>query len=254
MISQIRLDYDIHTVKFWSDGYASQFRSQYAFYMLTKFDPAINVHWNYFEANNRKGAVDGIGGTVKYAAYSHVLTNRVIMKSPREFAEFANSILPCITVQFVDNDSMVLGHHNECREKATYIPGTLEVHYIVITFSKSTCKLRFLENPMKEKEYGISQAHLSLVKGNYYLVKYEGELWAGQLINPTKSGVIIRCLQKAPATSSIWGWPNKPDEKKHRMEDIRQEIETPSNCGCKNSSLRALNLLEHVPELGYLYK
>ena len=92
------------------------------------------------------------------------------------------------------------------------------------------------------------------MKGNYYLVKYEGELWTGQLINPTKSGVIISCLQKAPATSSIWGSPNKPDEKEHRMEDIRQEIETPSNCGCKNSSLRALNLLEHVPELGYLYK
>ena len=156
MISQICLDYDIHTVKFWSDGCASQFRSQYAFYMLTKFDSAISIHWNYFEANNRKGAVDGIGGTVKHAVYSHVLTNRVIMKSSREFAGFANIILPRITVQFVDNDSMALGHHNECKEKATYIPGTLEVHYVVRTFSKSTCKLRFfvttkLGNPMKEK-------------------------------------------------------------------------------------------------------
>ena len=46
---------------------------------------------------------------------------------------------------------------------------------------KSTCKLCFfvtikLENPMKEKEYKISQVPLSLVKGNYYLVTYEREL------------------------------------------------------------------------------
>ena len=64
MISHICLDYDIHTIKCWSDSCALQFCSQYAFYMLTRFDPAINVHWNYFEANHGKGAVDGIGGTV----------------------------------------------------------------------------------------------------------------------------------------------------------------------------------------------
>ena len=29
---------------------------------------------NHFKANHRKGAVDGIGGTVKHAVYSHVLT------------------------------------------------------------------------------------------------------------------------------------------------------------------------------------
>ena len=70
-----------------------------------------------------------------------------------------------------------------------------------------SCKLRFLvttksENPMKGKDYEIFQASLSLVKGNYYLVIYEGELWPGQLIKP-KSGAIIRCLQKTPVTGSI---------------------------------------------------
>ena len=92
------------------------------------------------------------------------------------------------------------------------------------------------------------------MKGSYYLVTYEGELWPGQLIKLTKSGAIIRCLQKAPVIGSIWGWPNKPDEEEYRMEDIHQEIETPSNCGSKISSLRASNLLVHVHELDYLYK
>ena len=68
----MQTDYDIKTVKFWSDGCASQFRNQFAFFILSKFDHAINTEWNYFEANHGKGAVDGIGGTVKHAVYSNV--------------------------------------------------------------------------------------------------------------------------------------------------------------------------------------
>ena len=87
ILSTMQADYDIKTVKFWSDGCASQFRSQFAFFMLSKFDHSINIEWNYFEANHGKGVVDGIGGTVKHAVYSHVLTNRVVIKSPKQFAE-----------------------------------------------------------------------------------------------------------------------------------------------------------------------
>ena len=125
MISKVCSYFTIHTVKFWSDGYASQFYSWYAFYMLSKFDATINLQLNYFEANHRKGAVDETGGTVEHAVYSHVLTTRAVIKSLREFSDYANSILPCITVQYIDNDSMELRHHDECREKTIYIPGSL---------------------------------------------------------------------------------------------------------------------------------
>ena len=93
ILSTMQTDYDIKTVKFWSDGCASEFRSQFAFFILSKFDHAINTEWNYFEANHGKGAVDGIGGTVKHAVY-YVFTNRVVIKSPKQFAGYANEILP----------------------------------------------------------------------------------------------------------------------------------------------------------------
>ena len=110
----MQADYDIKTVRFWSDGWASQFRSQFAFFMLSKFDHSINIEWNYFEANHGKGVVDGIGGTVKHAVYSHVFTNRVVITSPKQFAEHANEILPKITVQYVENESMEHGYQSEC--------------------------------------------------------------------------------------------------------------------------------------------
>ena len=106
------------TLKFWSDGCASKFCSQFAFFMPSKFDHSINIEWNYFEETHGKGVVDGIGGTVKHAVYSHVLTNRVVIKFPNQFVEYANEILPKINVQYVENESMELGHQSECYEKA----------------------------------------------------------------------------------------------------------------------------------------
>ena len=38
IVSQLS-DYEIDTVKFWSDGCTPQFGSQYAFYMISKCDP-----------------------------------------------------------------------------------------------------------------------------------------------------------------------------------------------------------------------
>ena len=49
ILSTMQADYDTKTVKFWSDSRASQFNSQFAFLMLSKFDHSINLEWNYFE-------------------------------------------------------------------------------------------------------------------------------------------------------------------------------------------------------------
>ena len=65
---------------------------QFAFFMLSKFDHSINIKWNNFEVNHGKGVVDEIGSTVKHAVYSHVLTNRVVIKSQKQFSKSANEI------------------------------------------------------------------------------------------------------------------------------------------------------------------
>ena len=146
-------------IKFWSDGCASQFRSRYAFFMLTKFNPGINLEWNFFEANHGKGAVDGIGGRVKHSVFRRVLSKQIVIESPKHFAEYANSILPKKEVVFVDEDQMELGYESECREKAVYIPGTPKVHCVRRTIiEKEKCELRFYQTTtsaevLKTQEY-----------------------------------------------------------------------------------------------------
>ena len=61
LIKEIEKRIEVKKIKFWSDGYVSQFRNQYAFYMMTKFSKDIDIQWHFFEANHGKGAVDGAG-------------------------------------------------------------------------------------------------------------------------------------------------------------------------------------------------
>ena len=79
--------------------------------------------------------------TVNDAVYSHLLTNQVIIKSPTQFPVYVNSIVLLITVLFLENVFMKLGHHSECREKAVRFYGTLKVHSVIRTVTKLVCKL-----------------------------------------------------------------------------------------------------------------
>ena len=45
LTEQISKEKDVKKVIFRSDGCASLFHSQYAFYMLTKFDTGIDIQW-----------------------------------------------------------------------------------------------------------------------------------------------------------------------------------------------------------------
>ena len=73
------------------------------------------IKFDFFEANHGKGEVHGVGGTVKHAVFRHVLSNKVAMKSPQQFSEYADSILPNIILIFVDDDILQLNYYEECR-------------------------------------------------------------------------------------------------------------------------------------------
>ena len=166
---------------------------------------------DYFEVNHGKGVADGIGGTVKHVVYSHVLTKRVVIKSPKQFAEYANKILPKITDQYVDNESMELGYQSECQEKAKKVKETLKVHCVKRLMQNSSCQLKFFmasksHNSLAEVQYqvGLLTQQVSYNIETYVLIQYEGELWPRQITKAEQDRMRVKCFQKAAAQGSIW--------------------------------------------------
>ena len=82
----------ISTVFIVSDGCASQFRSRFVFSLLTHIQQGIQIQWHYNEAHHGKGPMDGIGGTIKNLVFRRVLSEDVVINTPKEFATFADQI------------------------------------------------------------------------------------------------------------------------------------------------------------------
>ena len=123
LINKVNEDVKITSIKFWSNGCASKRCSQSALYMMTKSDRDVELQWYYFEASHGKGAVYGTGGMVKHAVFRHILRKQVVIKSPKHFAKYADSILPNIHVIFVDDDDLCSTFiKNEERKLSMYMP------------------------------------------------------------------------------------------------------------------------------------
>ena len=75
-----------------SDGCASQFWSKFLFKLLTLNHPEICLEWHYHEADHGKEPMDGIGGAVKNTVFHKVLSGKLVIGSPEEFARYANQI------------------------------------------------------------------------------------------------------------------------------------------------------------------
>ena len=71
----------VKTVHIWSDGPSSQFKNQYVAAALPwlQAETNIQVDWNFFATSHGKGAVDGIGGTIKRLAGRCVVTGTSII-------------------------------------------------------------------------------------------------------------------------------------------------------------------------------
>ena len=109
----------------WSDGCASQFRSQYVFQTLSFHPASLKVFWDYGEAHHFKGPHDGIGGTIKRCVYNDVRASKVILRDAKHFAEYANEKL-AINVAYLDKAEITVVYVKD----SVPVSGTLTIHHV----------------------------------------------------------------------------------------------------------------------------
>jgi hypothetical protein len=86
-----------------SDGAALQFKQKYLFSNLHEWEEAhgIKLRWNFFATSHGKGAVDGLGGTVKRLVWRAVCSGTVAVTTAEEYSKIAADRNPAVHVAFI---------------------------------------------------------------------------------------------------------------------------------------------------------
>lgn len=91
-------------VHIFSDGCAAQFKNRYNLSNIctAKADFGIQISWSFFPTSHGKGAVDGIGATVKRAMWTAVKADKIILNKPVDcYSYLVNAKLNGIVVFYV---------------------------------------------------------------------------------------------------------------------------------------------------------
>ena len=80
---------------YFSDGCAGQYKNRYNFSNISyhEKDFGVKCEWHFFATSHGKNACDGIGGTVKHAAYRHSLSCLAIFWNQKTYMNFLLKIL-----------------------------------------------------------------------------------------------------------------------------------------------------------------
>lgn len=95
-------------VNFFSDSPSSQYRNKTNLFFMELFLPKILKKLQCFTWNFCKGAMDGVGGSVKRSADSHVLHGQVIVSAADSVSSFDKNATKVILVPSTDVEVMKL--------------------------------------------------------------------------------------------------------------------------------------------------
>lgn len=98
----------LKAVKIFSDGCAGQFKNRWTLSLVltANFLFGIDLSWNFFASGHGKGAVDGVGGTVKRSVYQRIMTGLVRVYSAQEFHDCLDKNVHGISSIFVPVDEI----------------------------------------------------------------------------------------------------------------------------------------------------
>ncbi|CAF1346632.1 unnamed protein product [Rotaria sordida] len=146
----------LETINIFSDGAASQFKQRFSFANLTFLsnDHRLNFIWNFFSSGHGRGAVDGVGGSVKRLVWKGVMAKQCIISNANDFAHYATAVAKNIIIIYVDVQDIKFQSSllDQRWDQVRAVPNTLQIHYVkalslynieVKTFSKSTDKKKF---------------------------------------------------------------------------------------------------------------
>lgn len=167
ILSDVKYCYpNIDLLMIFSDNCAGQFKSKFTISTLCKIQDEhdLEVEWNFFSSIHGKGAVDGIGATVKRNVWMSVKGNRDIhIATAKDFYEHVNKNVSGITSVYVDKITVAENEPvlDAFWDNIVSIPGIRECHYFKVYDSTNILISKTSQSLMEKmpvfKEIGSSE-------------------------------------------------------------------------------------------------
>lgn len=124
----------IESVHIFSDGPSSQFKNKFIVNFLCGLQQrsGLDIKWNFFATSHGKGAVDGIGGTVKRSVWNAVASRKVaVVDSADLFAKVASEVCNISTkIHLIKQEEIKLASKKFELQNASPIPGISKLHCV----------------------------------------------------------------------------------------------------------------------------
>ena len=248
---------NVHDTEFWTDRPSSQFKNKYIFAFIGITLPqveAYKIFWSYSATGNAKGAVDGVGGTIKRVATQAIVTRKAIVKDSISMFNAVNektkSHFAVMTQKYIESTLRDLGMHILWQD-INALPGTMHIHRVEQTnegkvstrmfYSDQSCTI----HPLNSVELAVVDKHqdTNVNIGDFVIVKYKGTFYPEEVLHlvPNQSATVSTMERSG---LKFWKWPAKQDVLDYPLRDIERVIKPPtivSNCGTFS-----------VPELEYV--
>jgi len=147
VLRYIRTEFpQVQNLTFWSDGPSSQYKQKKNFFLLSTVPFAMgfkSIGWNFFESSHGKGAVDGVGATVKRLANDAVCQGADI-DTPRKLFEVMAPLLTSVHLMYIEDEDFKCSE-GTISQHVPLIHGTRSIHQInctderVIVYRKLSC-------------------------------------------------------------------------------------------------------------------
>lgn len=172
--------------------------------------------WNFSATSHGKGAIDGVGGTLKRFVYRHVLAKGDDVRNASEFFQVAQET--AITCFFLNSTIMEEDYENlrESIEAVKPVKGIKADHFwcassTVQTTFRHPLTLHSLPETSRLSPVSRAQSESDVFDvGSLVIVAYDGQNYPGRVTKRFKEldELEVSCMEKI---SGGWKWPDKPD-------------------------------------------
>lgn len=237
-----------------SDGAASQFKQRFMLDQITHITGTRKMSWNFFATSHGKGAVDGVGGTLKRLVRTQVLSGGPQVQTAEQFAQtkVSNiSLLHCRSSEIEERKSELDFKWQDLRP----IQGLRQMHSFVVVKPHVILAKKLSNTQDEVLHYFLVPEELNspvqitspdhadtgdvpvptapLTCGQWLLVKYVSEkksvkYYIGQVVNDQGDQPKVKFLKRNEVSAiNTFKWPDKDDIDFVQRESVVMKLAQP---------------------------